>query len=124
MTVARQGSDVVLMTHMGPTEQGCRPSVDLLFRSVAEVFGSHVLGIVLTGMGADGTSGAQAIWDAGGEVIVQDEATSAVCGMPGRVVAAGLAHTICPLESVASEVMRRVYPSGQPAVRDWVVAAR
>ena len=124
MTVARQGSDVVLMTNKGPTEQGCRPSVDVLFRSVAEVFGSHVLGIVLTGMGADGTSGAQAIWDAGGEVIVQDKATSAIWGMPGRVVAAGLAHTVCPLGSVASEVMRRVYPNGQPALRDWAVAAR
>src|SRR5882672_2021786 len=115
MTVARHGSDVVLMTNQQAPEQGCRPSVDVLFRSVAQAFGSHVLGVVLTGMGADGTSGAQAIWEAGGEVIVQDEATSAIWGMPGRVVAAGLASTVCPLGSVPFAIISRVYASRGPA---------
>ena len=114
MTVARHGSDVILMTNQRSPEQGCRPSVDVLFRSLAATYGSHALGVVLTGMGADGTSGAQAIWEAGGEVIVQDQATSAVWGMPGRVVAAGLARSVCPLSSVPFAIMSRVYANGQP----------
>jgi two-component system, chemotaxis family, protein-glutamate methylesterase/glutaminase len=124
MTVARHGSDVVLMTNQCPPEQGCRPSVDVLFRSVAQAFGSHVLGVVLTGMGGDGTSGAQAIWEAGGEVIVQDEATSAIWGMPGRVVAAGLASTVCPLGSVPFAIISRVYASRGPAQIALAAVAR
>lgn len=124
MVVIRHGIDAVVMTNQGPMEQGCRPSVDVLFRSVAKVFGRGVLGVVLTGMGSDGTRGAQAICDAGGKVIVQDEATSAVWGMPGRVVAAGLAHAVCPLGTMASEIMRRVRPKGQSALRTRAASAR
>jgi len=109
MIVARRKSEVVLSMNQDATEQGCRPSVDVLFRSVAKTFGAHVLAVVLTGMGADGTSGAQAIWQAGGEVLVQDEASSAIWGMPGRIVAAGLADCVYPLGTMASEVVRRVY---------------
>jgi two-component system chemotaxis response regulator CheB len=107
--VDRRKSEVVLSMNQHVTEQGCRPSVDVLFRSAAKTFGAHVLAVVLTGMGADGTSGAQAIWEAGGEVLVQDEATSAIWGMPGRVVAAGLADCVYSLGSMSSEVVRRVY---------------
>ncbi len=124
MTVARQANDVVLMINRQTKEQGCRPSVDVLFRSVAETCGANVLGVVLTGMGADGTSGAQAIWDAGGEVIVQDEATSAIWGMPGRVVAAGLARSVCPLSSVPFAIMSRVYAERQPGKPARAFAAR
>jgi two-component system chemotaxis response regulator CheB len=124
MTVLRTGSDVVLTMNRRPPEQACRPSVDVLFRSVAEVFGGHVLGAVLTGMGADGTHGAQAIREAGGAVIVQDEATSAIWGMPGRVVAAGHADRICPLSNIASEVVRRVNASRQPANSALAAVAR
>lgn len=113
MMVVRHGSEAVLMTNQRPPEQGCRPSVDVLFRSLASTYGSHTLGVVLTGMGADGTSGAQAIWEAGGEIIVQDQATSAVWGMPGRVVAAGLARSVCPLSSVPFAIMSRVYKNWQ-----------
>jgi two-component system chemotaxis response regulator CheB len=109
MTVVQRQSEVVLSMNQRPAEQGCRPSVDVLFRSVAKTFGAHVLAVVLTGMGADGTSGAQAIWQAGGEVLVQDEASSAIWGMPGRIVAAGLADCVYPLGSMASEIVRRVY---------------
>jgi two-component system chemotaxis response regulator CheB len=114
MTVGRQGSDVVLMMNGRPREQGCRPSVDVLFRSMAQVFGNRALAVVLTGMGSDGTNGAQAIWEAGGEVIVQDQATSLIWGMPGRVVAAGLARIVCPLDSVAAAIMGRVYANREP----------
>jgi two-component system chemotaxis response regulator CheB len=116
MTVARHRGEVVLLTNQRAPEQGCRPSVNVLFRSVANAYGARVLGVVLTGMGADGTSGAQAIWETGGEIIVQDQATSAIWGMPGRVVAAGLARSVCPLSSVPFAIINRVY-AGRPVVK-------
>ena len=80
----------------------------MLFRSVAAAGGPHVLGVVMTGMGADGALGARRIREAGGEVIVQDEATSVVWGMPGAVCAAGQADGIYPLDQLAGEITRRV----------------
>jgi two-component system, chemotaxis family, protein-glutamate methylesterase/glutaminase len=108
MTVARKGGDVVLALRQDPPENSCRPAVDVLFRSVAQIYGANALAVVLTGMGSDGTRGARAIRDAGGVVIVQDEATSVVWGMPGSVVAASLADRICPLTTIVPEVFRRV----------------
>jgi len=85
--------------------------VDVMFRSVAQAYGANVLAVVLTGMGSDGTRGAEVIREAGGEVIVQDEATSVVWGMPGNVVAASQADRICPLGTIGPEVVRRVASS-------------
>lgn len=108
MTVARKGTDFVLGLNHDPQENSCRPAVDVLFRSVAQSYGANVLAVVLTGMGADGTRGSFDIRKAGGEVIVQDEASSVVWGMPGSVVAARLTDLIYPLDSIGSEVVRRV----------------
>jgi two-component system chemotaxis response regulator CheB len=94
MTVARRDGDIVIELNQGAAEHSCRPAVDVLFRSVARTFGPHALAVVLTGMGSDGALGAKAIRDAGGEVLVQDEASSVVWGMPGAVVAAGQADDI------------------------------
>jgi two-component system chemotaxis response regulator CheB len=124
MNVVRRAGDVVLTMNQRPLEQGCRPAVDVLFRSVAGTFGAHALAIVLTGMGADGRSGAQAIREAGGAVIVQDEATSLIWGMPGSVVAAGQADHICPLALIAPEVVRRVSASRQVANSSWAAVAK
>jgi two-component system chemotaxis response regulator CheB len=124
MTVARGASGVVLTMNQRPPEQACGPSVDVLFWSVAETFGAHALAVVLTGMGSDGTRGAQTIREAGGEVIVQDEATSVIWGMPGSVVAAGQADRICPLRFIASEVVRRVSASRQLANSSGAAVAR
>jgi two-component system chemotaxis response regulator CheB len=110
----------------GTPENYCRPAVDVLFRSVAETYGGGVLGVVLTGMGADGARGAAEIVRAGGSVFVQDEASSVVWGMPGAVAAAGLAQRQLPLAEVAGAITSRLStgrrPVGAPA--DAPVPAR
>jgi len=108
MTVERYGTSVRLATNQDPPENSCRPAVDPLFRSVAKVFGANVLAVVLTGMGFDGVIGAQHIREKGGQVFVQDEASSVVWGMPGQVAAAGLADAAYPIGSTAQEIIRRV----------------
>jgi two-component system chemotaxis response regulator CheB len=108
MTVARRGHEFVLDLNDDPPENSCRPSVDVLFRSVAQTYGANVLAVVLTGMGADGTRGSSDVREAGGQIIVQDEASSVVWGMPGSVVAASLADRTYPLGGIGSEVVRRV----------------
>ncbi len=108
MVVERQGTKIVLATNQDPPENSCRPAVDVMFRSVAKVYGHGVLAVVLTGLGQDGVRGVEVIREAGGYVMVQDEATSVVWGMPGAVVHAGLAHSVLPLPQVSSEIMRKV----------------
>lgn len=108
MTLARKGVGVVVNLNREPPENSCRPAVDVLFRSAAQVYGSSVLGVVMTGMGSDGARGAAQIVEAGGQIVVQDEATSVVWGMPGAVVSAGIADKICPLTEIGQEVIRRV----------------
>jgi two-component system, chemotaxis family, protein-glutamate methylesterase/glutaminase len=107
MVLERKGTAICLRMHQGPPENSCRPAVDVLFRSVAEMYGPHVLGVVLTGMGQDGLRGCEAIKAAGGQIVVQDEASSVVWGMPGFVARAGLADTILPLNRLATEIIRR-----------------
>ena len=87
----------------------CRPSVDHLFNSAVQVYGAGTLAAVLTGMGADGLTGARAVHQAGGIVLAQDEASSAVWGMPGRVTEAGIASATLPLVELAAEVTRRAW---------------
>lgn len=111
LVVEKDGSQVRLKTHQGPPENSCRPAVDVLFRSAAEVFGSRTLAVVLTGMGQDGLKGCEVIRAAGGQVIVQDEASSVVWGMPGYVAKAGLAQKVLPLDQIAPEIVRRVSES-------------
>jgi two-component system chemotaxis response regulator CheB len=87
----------------------CRPAVDYLFLSAARVYGAGTLALVLTGMGSDGLDGARAIHDRGGVVLAQDEATSAVWGMPGRVAESGIAAAVLALDAMAREVNQRVF---------------
>jgi two-component system chemotaxis response regulator CheB len=89
-----------------PHENHCRPAVDVLFRTAVSVYGSRVLGIVLTGMGYDGLAGSRLIRQRGGTVLAQDQSTSAVWGMPGAVAQAGLAQRILPLNAIAPEILR------------------
>lgn len=108
MVARRAGTEVQLGMNQDPPENSCRPSVDVLFRSVAKVYGSHALAVVLTGMGSDGVAGAKHIREAGGQVLVQDEATSVVWGMPGQVAAAGQADGIYPLNALPQTITRQV----------------
>ncbi len=86
----------------------CRPAVDYLFLSAARVYGASALALVMTGMGADGLDGARAVHEQGGVVLAQDEASSAVWGMPGKVTEAGIASATLPLVEIASAVKERV----------------
>jgi two-component system chemotaxis response regulator CheB len=108
MTVARDAVQARIHLNQEPPENSCRPAADVLFRSVAQAYGANVLAVVLTGMGQDGLRGCEAIRAAGGQVIVQDEATSVVWGMPGFVTRAGLADRVLPMSLVAPEIVRRV----------------
>jgi len=108
MTVAREGSAAVLRLTGEPPENSCRPAADPLFRSVADVYGAGALAVVLTGMGQDGLRGAERIKQRGGGVLVQDEASSVVWGMPGAVAKAGLADRVLPVRDIAAEIARRV----------------
>ncbi len=106
MEVERNGHGSRLRIHEEPPENSCRPAVDVLFRSVAKVYGPRALAVVLTGMGQDGLIGSRHIREAGGRVLAQDEASSVVWGMPGAVAQAGLAHKTLPLDGLAAEINR------------------
>ncbi len=88
-----------------PPNLGVRPSVDYTMRSAADIFGPSVLGVVLTGMGSDGTQGAASIKARGGKIFAQDESTSAVYGMPQSVVKAGCADKILPIQKMAQKIV-------------------
>ncbi|QTL06001.1 chemotaxis response regulator protein-glutamate methylesterase [Aquabacter sp. L1I39] len=107
MVVERvKGKPGIIRLNDDPPVNFCRPAVDPLFNAVAQGFGSHTLALVLTGMGSDGARGAGVIADAGGSVIVQDEETSVVWGMPGATASAGNACEILPLDGIARKVNR------------------
>jgi two-component system, chemotaxis family, protein-glutamate methylesterase/glutaminase len=107
LVVKRSTTGFALDTNQGPPENSCRPAVDVMFRSIAEAYGSKAFAVVMTGMGYDGRVGAERIASAGGEIIVQDQETSVVWGMPGAVADAGLATEILPLSQIAAAIDRR-----------------
>ena len=107
LVVQRVGMEVVLQTNQSAPENSCRPAADPMFRSVARVYGPRSLAVVLTGMGQDGMAGAGSITEVGGRVLVQDEATSVVWGMPGAVARAGLAEAILPLGELPQAIVER-----------------
>jgi two-component system chemotaxis response regulator CheB len=103
---ARTGAPATLHLTQGPPENHCRPAVDVLFRTAAAAYGGGVLAVVLTGMGSDGLAGCRLLRGLGAAVLAQDQATSAVWGMPGAVTTAGLAHRVLPLGAIAPEIRR------------------
>jgi two-component system chemotaxis response regulator CheB len=107
LKVASSGGEVRVCLDQSPPQNFCRPAVDALFSSIAEVYGGAVIAVVLTGMGHDGLRGAQILKARGASILAQDEASSVVWGMPGAVVNAGLADRVLPLDQVVPEILRR-----------------
>jgi len=100
-----------------PAASGCMPSVDPMFASCAEMYGAGAVGVVLSGMGRDGSTGAVELVAAGGEVLAQDAETAVVWGMPGVVANAGLAAAVLPPALIAQRIGRRTTRGG--AGRSW-----
>jgi two-component system chemotaxis response regulator CheB len=117
-----EGSSSRVRLHQQEPLNHCRPSVDYLFFSAARMYGAGTLALVMTGMGADGLNGARAVHEGGGVVLAQDEATSAVWGMPGRVSEAGIASGTLPLWGIASALKQRVN-AGRPVRSEAASAA-
>lgn len=106
MTVASQGAGASISIDSGPPVNFCKPAVDPLFASAAQVWQAGTFGLVLTGMGADGAQGGKAIAAAGGSVMAQDEASSVVWGMPGAAAQAGVCSSVLPLDQIAPKLVR------------------
>ena len=106
MRVEASGTDRVLRLSKDAPENFCRPAVDPMLRSIAQVYGPAVLTVILTGMGSDGAKGGQTIVAAGGTVLAQDETTSVVWGMPGAAAAAGICSAILSLSDIAPNIVR------------------
>jgi two-component system chemotaxis response regulator CheB len=104
MTLTKVGADVAIHLNSKAPENNCRPSVDVLFRSASQVYGSAVLAIILTGMGSDGLQGCHAIAEKKGLIFVQDEQSSVVWGMPGSVSNAGLASKVMSIDGIAEQI--------------------
>jgi two-component system chemotaxis response regulator CheB len=102
----RNAVSPTLHLHQGPLENHCRPAVDVLFRSVAAIYGPASLCVVLTGMGSDGLAASRLVVGQGGTVLAQDQATSVIWGMPGAVAQAGLASRVLPLAAITPEILR------------------
>ena len=107
MTVVKRKNQPAISLNEGPLVNFCRPAVDPLFASAAQVWGSVILAVILTGMGSDGTRGAEDIVAAGGSVIAQDEATSVVWGMPGTAAHAGVCAAVLPLDQIGPKIVRQ-----------------
>ncbi|MEV4707774.1 chemotaxis response regulator protein-glutamate methylesterase [Actinoplanes sp. NPDC049316] len=114
LVLQRRGTATLTQLSGAPPENSCRPAVDVMFRSVASLFGAAAYAAVLTGMGYDGRGGAKVLRDAGAEILAQDEASSVVWGMPGAVVGAGLADEVLPLDRIAAALIQRAQVGRAP----------
>jgi two-component system chemotaxis response regulator CheB len=106
LLLVRDGARYVCRLDDGPPVNRHKPSVDVLFRSVAQQAGRNAIGVILTGMGKDGALGLKEMRDAGARTVAQDEATSIVWGMPGEAVAVGAAADVLPLGDIWSRVLQ------------------
>jgi two-component system chemotaxis response regulator CheB len=111
MIVRRHEGQVVIALNDQPPENGCRPSVDVFFRSLASAYPQAVIAIILTGMGSDGAKGLGPLKRNGAYVIAQDAATSVVWGMPGAAAASNLVDEVLPLGSIGPTVASLLRPS-------------
>ena len=105
LMLVRDGARYVCRLDDGVPVNRHKPSVDVLFRSVAQNAGRNAIGAILTGMGKDGAKGLKEMLEAGSRTIAQDEATSVVWGMPGEAVSIGAAQHVLPLDNVAGKIL-------------------
>lgn len=110
MKVARSanGSHLIVRVSDDPPENNCKPSVDYLFRSISRHYGRYATGVIMTGMGHDGTEGLKLMKQGGAVVIAQNESTCAVYGMPKKPIEIGIVDVIAPLEHLAEEICRTI----------------
>ncbi|MBU1922599.1 chemotaxis response regulator protein-glutamate methylesterase [Patescibacteria group bacterium] len=108
MEVSEKEPSCVVLNNK-PSRLGVRPSANILMESAAKAFKEYTVGVILTGMGSDGTLGAQAIKSAGGVVLAEDESSCVIYGMPKSVIEAGLADKVVPLHLMAREMERIVW---------------
>jgi two-component system, chemotaxis family, protein-glutamate methylesterase/glutaminase len=107
LLIERDGARYRCRLNDGPHVNRHRPSVDVMFRSVAQNVGPNATGVILTGMGDDGARGLKEMAESGAHTIAQDEASSVVWGMPGTAVRLGAAHQVLPLHRVPEELLQR-----------------
>ncbi len=108
MRVKKMGSDTVLQIEDSAPSLTYKPSVDITFKSLASVYGNAVLGIILTGMGADGCEGSRILKQKGSQIWSQDKASSVIYGMPAAVAEAGISDRVLPLSDFASQLIQQV----------------
>jgi len=109
MVLKKVGRETRIMINDLAPEKGCRPSVDKLFRSGAEVFRQHAIAIILTGMGTDGTDGGKKLKHYGAPIIAQDEQSSVVWGMPGNAYSAGIVDSTLPLQEIPNAIITMMH---------------
>ena len=112
MTIRRSGAQYVAEVRDGPLVNRHRPSVDVLFRSVARFAGRNATGVIMTGMGDDGARGLREMRDAGSHTLAQDEASCVVYGMPKEAVKLGAVERSLPLHALAGAILST---AGRPA---------
>jgi two-component system chemotaxis response regulator CheB len=105
MVLRRSGANYFVSVKTGPLVNHHRPSVDVLFKSVAQFAGANAIGVLMTGMGSDGAEGMRTMHDAGAATIAQDEASCVVFGMPREAIALGAADHITPLDQIAANIV-------------------
>lgn len=109
--IQQLGCSSFLKVHRGPREHGVRPSIDVLFRSAAMLYGSDVLGIILSGNGPDGLAGAKAIHNAGGHTIVQDPGSAMVDELPLSAIREGVADNYFSAEQIGEHLLKHISPA-------------
>jgi two-component system chemotaxis response regulator CheB len=114
LLLRRSGTQYAVEVADGPLVSRHRPSVDVLFRSVAQTAGPNAIGVIMTGMGADGAEGLLEMKQAGAATIAQDEASCVVFGMPKEAIARGSVEEVLPLEQIPAGILRRVRPTSLP----------
>ncbi len=108
MRLSQRDGKIVIQLDDGPPINFCKPAVDPMFETAINIYGSKVLGVILTGMGNDGLGGGRTLVESGGRLIAQDEASSVVWGMPGAVAKAGICSAVLPLNQIGPWVAKAV----------------